>query len=133
MPWQPSPVVYPDVELVLTGYYRSALPAAGEANVYVSNTMPSTRRDRMVLIRRDGGTVAGTRDRTRVTLRVFATTEQGATDLARVVLALAPMAANGVSPVVHVVPQSGPLAVADDSGQPLRMIVSEFHTRGVAL
>lgn len=133
MPWQPSAIVYPDVELVLTGYFRDALPLHGEANVYVSNTMPTTRRDRMVLVRRDGGTVSGMRDRPRVSIRVWETTEQGATDLARTVLALAQVAADGVRPVVEVVPQSGPLAVADESGQPLRLIVAEFHTRGEAL
>jgi hypothetical protein len=132
MPWQPSAVKFPDVELVLTTYFRAALTDAGEADVYVSNTMPATRRDRMVLVRRDGGTVVELRDRPRVSIQVWDTTEQAATDLARTVHALALAAPDGM-PIVQVVPQSGPIPVADDSGQPLRLIVAEFHTRGEAL
>jgi hypothetical protein len=132
MPWQPSRVLYPDVELVLTAYFRTVLPAVDQNDVYVSNAMPSQRRDRMVLVRRDGGTVSGMRDRPRVSIRVWDTTEQGVTDLARMVLALALAAADG-DPVLQVVPQSGPTPVTDESGQPLRLIVAEFHTRGEPL
>lgn len=132
MPWQPSAIRYPDIELVLTTYYRSELPLHGEAGVYVSNSVPTTRRDRMVVVRRDGGSVAGMRDRARVSLRVWDATEQAATDLARIVEALA-LAAADASPIVQVVPQSGPTAVPDESGQPLRLIVAEFHTRGELL
>lgn len=135
MPWQPVALVFPDIELVLTGRYRTALGASAEAyasDVYVSNTIPTTRRDRMVIVRRDGGTQAEMRDRPRVSLRVFALTEKDATDLAALVMALAPTFADG-APIVAVPTEgrSGPFPVADESKQPLRQMTVEFHTRGV--
>jgi hypothetical protein len=137
MPWQPAAIVYPDIELTLTGRYRTALAARDEpytTEVYVSNTVPPTRRDRMVIVRRDGGTQAEMRDRPRVSLRVWATSEQDANDLANLVMALAPSFADG-DPVVSVPinGRSGPFPVADESGQPLRQMTIEFHTRGSQL
>lgn len=137
MPWQPAGILYPDIELVLTGRYRTALGTRLEAyaqDVYVSNTVPTTRRDRMVVVRRDGGTPAELRDRPRVSIRVWAMTEQDATDLALLVLALAPTFADG-APIIAVPDsgKSGPFPVPDSSGQHLRLITVEFHTRGVQL
>lgn len=134
MTWQPIGVVYPDIELVLTGRYRTALAARTEPyaqGVFVSNKVPTTRRDRMVIVRRDGGTQAEMRDRPRVTFRVWATSEKDATDLANLVMALAPTFADG-DPIVAVptAGRSGPSPVADASGQPLRLLGIEFHTRG---
>src|SRR5690349_24178268 len=135
MSWQPAAVVFPDIELVLTGRYRTALADRDEAyaaNVYVSNTVPATRRDRMVIVRRDGGLQGEMRDQPRVTVRVFAKTEADATNLAALVMALAPSFADG-APIVAVPTsgRSGPFPVADESGQPLRLMNIEFHTRGV--
>ncbi len=135
MTWQPAAVVYPDIELELTGRYRTALAARAESyaqSVYVSNSVPTTRRDRMVIVRRDGGLQGEMRDRPRVTIRVFARTEQDATNLAALVMALAPSFADG-DPIVAVptLGRSGPFPVADGSGQPLRSMSIEFHTRGV--
>lgn len=137
MTWQPAAVVFPDIELELTGRYRTALAARLEpfaTGVYVSNSVPSTRRDRMVIVRRDGGTQVEMRDRPRVSLRVWAKTEQDATDLARVVMALAPTFADG-DPIIAVPTEgrSGPWPVADESAEPLRAMTIEFHTRGVPL
>lgn len=141
MPWQPANVAYPDIELVLTGRYRSALAARAEdyaQGVFVSNTIPDEahggRRDRMLIIRRDGGTQAEMRDRPRVSLRVWATYKQEANDLARLVAALALTFADG-NPIIAVPANSitGPTPIPDESGQPLRYIVAEFHTRGVRL
>lgn len=135
MTWQPSAIIFPDIELVLTGRYRAALSTRAESfasNVYVSNKVPSTRRDRMVILRRDGGTQAEMRDRPRVTLQVWAMTEKDADDLARLVMALAPSFADG-SPIISVPlnGRSGPYPVADESSQYLRAMSIEFHTRGV--
>jgi hypothetical protein len=134
MPWQPTGILFPDIELELTGRYRAALAARAEpyaADVFVSNAVPSARRDRMVIVRRDGGTEAEFRDRPRVSLRVWATTEKDVNDLARLVRALAPTFADG-DPIVAVPlnARSGPVPVADESGQPLRLLNIEFHTRG---
>lgn len=137
MTWQPASVIYPDIELVLTGRYRDALAARTESyasGVYVSNAVPAARRDRMVIVRRDGGTQDELRDRPRVSLRVWATTEKDASDLAALVMALAPTFADG-APILAAPTsgRSGPFPVADASNQPMRMMNIEFHTRGSQL
>lgn len=137
MPWQPLGLIFPDIELVLTGRFRTALAARSEPfaqNVFVSNSVPSQRRDRMLIVRRDGGTQAEMRDRPRVTLLVWAKTEKDADDLARLVMALAPTFVNG-SPIVAapISGRSGPYSVADESPQFLRQSSVEFHTRGVPI
>lgn len=135
MTWQPAAIIYPNIELELTGRYRTALTGRPESyaqSVYVSNSVPTTRRDRMVIVRRDGGTQAEMRDRPRVTFRVFATTEADATNLAALVMALAPSLVDG-DPIIAcpINGRSGPTPVADESGQPMRLMSVEFHTRGV--
>ena len=137
MPWQPAGVIFPDIELVLTGRYRTALAGRTEpyaSGVYVSNAVPTSRRDRMVVIRRDGGTPDELRDRPRVNVRVWATSEADATNLAALVMALAPTFADG-APILACPTdgRSGPFPVADESRQPLRMMTITFHTRGVPL
>lgn len=146
MAWQPVGVVYPDIEEVLCGEFadgamvspgklRPALAARTEPyaqDVYVANKMPTTRRDRMVIARRDGGTQGEMRDRPRVTLRVWATSESDANNLAALVMALASTFADG-DPIIAVPAdgRSGPSPVPDGSGQPQRLMSVEFHTRGV--
>lgn len=135
MPWQPAAIIYPDIELALTGRIRAALAARPEtyaAEVYVANTVPNPRRDRMVIVRRDGGTQTGVRDRPRVSLRIWATSEKEANDLARLVIALCQTFADG-APVLAVPVDAitGPTPIPDESGQPMRYVVAEFHTRGV--
>lgn len=145
MPWQPTPLLFPDVELVLTAYLRSALAGRPESyaqDVYVSNRVPHPRRDRMVIIRRDGGSGDGLFDAARVSFRVWAgvplrtgghgPNEKAATDLSRLVNALLRAAPNG-NPIVRVVPQSGPTPVPDDSEQSLRYSVADVYTRAANL
>lgn len=126
-------VLFPDTELWATEYLRDVLAARPEpytANVYVSNSVPSTRRDRMVTVRRDGGSrLDQVREAARLTVNVWAKTEQDATDLARMVAALLWAAPNG-DPVVKVEQFTGPSPVADLSGQPLRFMVFELTVRG---
>lgn len=130
--WQPAPILFPDAELLLTAAYRAALIAAGEDDVYVGRKVPKPRRERMVILTRDGGTAEGLVDRPRIRFRIFDTTDQAANDLARLVLALAyRLAANGT--VTRVAPESGPYEVADDSGAPHRYLLIEFTTRGELL
>lgn len=138
MTWQPAALIFPDIELVLTARYRTALAGRSEpyaSGVYVGNKVPATRRPRMLIVRRDGGTQAEMRDRPRVSLRVWseAGKEQDAIDLARLVMALAPSFVDG-SPIVAVpnAGKSGPFPVADESAQPLQQMTIEFHTRGVS-
>ena len=140
MPWQQKAVLYPDIELVLTGKIRTALAGRAEAyaqDVYVSNSVPSPRKPRMVIVRRDGGLQEDLRDKPRVTFRVWAATEQDADDLARLVMALVPTFADG-SPILAApsVGRTGPSPVPDQvgqTGQPQRLMSVEFHTRGVVL
>lgn len=126
-------VIFPDVELWATGYLRTALAGRTEAyatGVYLSNTVPSPRRDRMVIVRRDGGPrLDVTREAARLAVRVWAKTEQDATDLARLVAALLWAAPTG-EPVVRVTQPTGSTPVADDSGQPLRFMSFEITVRG---
>lgn len=144
MTLQPIGVVFPDIEMWATGdgqegrplgYLRSTLAERAEPyaqDVYLSNKVPSPRRDRMVICRRDGGTSNGLRDQPRLSVQVWALTEQDATDLARLVAALLWAAPDG-DPVLMVRQQSGPTPIADTSGQPLRYLVFDVHTRGEAL
>lgn len=126
-------VVQPDVELWATRWLRAALAARGEpyaANVYVSNAVPAQRRDRMVLLRRDGGLRLDLlREAARLGVQVWATTDQDASDLARLVAALLWSAPDG-QPVLKVTQPTGATPVADPSGQPLRYMTFEVTTRG---
>lgn len=129
-------VIFPDAELWATGTIRDALAGRTETyaqNVYVSNAVPTTRRDRMVICRRDGGPrLDVAREAARLGVRVWAMTEQDATDLARLVSALFGAAADG-NPVLKVTQPSGPTPVADSSGQPLRYLTFELTVRGANL
>lgn len=133
-----QPILFPDVELLTTGLLRTVLagrPESYAANVLVSNKVPTTRRDRMVIVRRDGGRASGVLDDARVGIRVWGRTEQEAADLARLVLALcwALPAEDDAHELVRFTHESGPTPVPDESGQPLRYIVGTFRTRGSAL
>lgn len=129
-------VIFPDVELWAATYLRAALGGRGESyasNVYVSNAVPSTRRDRMVIFRRDGGPrLDVARDAARLSVRVWAKSEQDATNLAQLVRALLWAAPDG-DPVLRVTDLSGPSPVADESGQPLRFFTLEVLVRGTVL
>lgn len=130
---QPPVIVFPDVEMWATTYLRAALsgrPESFASNVYVSNSVPDTRRDRMVVVRRDGGPRLDTvREAARLGVRVWATSEPDATDLARLIRALLWMAPDG-NPVCKVNDLSGPSPVADESKQPLRFFTVELIVRG---
>jgi hypothetical protein len=136
MPGQLPAVIFPDVEMWACGYLRTELAARPEsycADVFVSNTMPNTRSDRMVLVRRDGGPRTSlVRETARMTVRTWATSEQDANDLARMVAALLWAAPDG-DPVLRVDQPTGPSPVADDSRQPLRLQTFEVEVRGVDL
>jgi hypothetical protein len=131
-------VIFADVELWAAGYLRARLATRSEpyaSGVFVGNVVPSTRRDRMVVFRRDGGFRTNAMlDAARLSVRVWARTEQEATDLARLVRALLHDAtSDDDGPVTRVIDQSGPSPVADESGQPMRFLVCELYVRGQAL
>lgn len=136
MTWQPPGVVFPDAELVVTGLLRELLATRTEpyaADVYVGTKVPNPRRARMVTIRRDGGApVDGLLEAVQVGINVWADTEQNVNDLARLVSALLWAAPDG-KPVCRVDVISGAIAIADESGQPLRYQTFEITLRGEQL
>lgn len=126
MPWQPAPVLYPDAELVVINHLRDALPPWVQ---YVGRNVPATRRNVMVTVDRDGGSVLNLRDRARLRIRCWDLTDQRAGDLARTVVALFPTFVDG-DPIVHVEHISGPFEVVEESPHKVRYLGFEIHTRG---
>lgn len=126
-------VIHDDIELWATARLRALLATRTEpyaANVFVSNTTPSQRRDRMVIIRRDGGgRLDAVREAPRLGINVWAKTEQDANNLGRMVAALLAASPDG-NPVSRVRIMGGPYAVADDSNQPLRYLTAEVISKG---
>lgn len=135
MTLQPIPIVFPDAELWLTGVLRPALSARPEtyaSSAFVGTAVPSTRRDYMVTVRRDGGASTGLFDNPRFGINIWGKTEQTANDLARLVCALfKTLPGDGVC--VHMFEPSGPSPVADESGQPRRYFTVQAKLRGIPL
>jgi hypothetical protein len=135
MTLQPVAALPVDADLLWITYLRGALvgrPESYASGVYFDRRVPTTRRDRMVIVRRDGGNVTGLFDRPRVAFDVWAKTEQDATDLAALIVALALKAPTVLDDVTHVRHMSGPNSVPDPSGQPRRLSLIEA-THRVAL
>jgi len=126
-------VIFDDIELWATDTLRALLAARDETyadDVFVSNEVPNPRRDRMVIVRRDGGgRLDAAREAPRLGVRVWSTEKQEANDLARLVAALLWASPDG-DPVAKVTITGGPYAVPDDSGQELRYITAELITKG---
>lgn len=130
--WQPPEQKPRDAELVLAAAVRALLLEADESDVYVSRKVPDTRRDRMVILTRDGGGFDGLRDRVRLRVRVWDVTDAAANDLAALVVGLMfRLVSAGVA--LHVEHLSGPLDVTDKSEQPQRYCLFEIHLRGEGL
>ena len=134
MTMQPLAALPVDADLWWIVYLRGALVGRSEPyaqGVYFDRRVPATRRDRMVIVRRDGGNVVGAFDRPRIALDVWAKTEQEATDLARLMVALA-FDAPGTNGCVRVTHESGPNDVADPSGQPRRLsLITATHRASI--
>jgi hypothetical protein len=131
MTLQPVAALPVDADLWWIVYLRGSLVGRDEpyaTGVYFDRAVPTTRRDRMVICRRDGGNVTGLFDRPRVALDVWAKTESDATNLAALIVALA-LEAPGTSSCVRVRHMSGPNSVADPSGQPRRLSLIEATHR----
>lgn len=135
MTMQPIAALPVDADLWWIDYLRGALvgrPESYAQTVYFDRRVPATRRDRMVIVRRDGGNVTGAFDRPRVSLDVWAKTDQDATNLANLIIALA-FDAPGTNGCVRVEHLSGPNDVADPSGQPRRQSLIEATHRVAVL
>lgn len=130
MPWQPTPLLFPDVETIVPAKLRALFVAKSKVVEYVGRTVPTPRRASMVTVTRDGGNVSGARDQARVRVLVWNDDDEACRDLAALVVALAPLMADG-APIIRVEHLSGPYEVPDDSGQPCRYLLFQIDTRGV--
>jgi hypothetical protein len=142
--WQPAAILVADIEAWAVTYLTTALAARSEpyadgdwdaaepTTAKVANAVPNPRLDRMVTVRRDGGTPVEVFDRPRVNVGVWAMTDEDVIDLTRLVAALLWGAPDG-DPVVRAEMVGGPVAVPDPSEQPRMSMTFEFHTRGEAL
>lgn len=128
MTWQPAPLLYPDVELLLCDRVRAVL---AEPGLYVGNAIPKQRKPRMVIFNRDGGPTANLRDRPRVRCRIWAASNKAANDLARALVASLPSLADG-APIVDLSIESGPYEVPDESGQPQRYLLLSMQVRSTS-
>ncbi len=133
-------VLFDDIELWATGKLRAALLARTEPytdNVLVSNKIPNDpvtgepkRRDRMVIVRRDGGPrLDVVREVARLGINVWGETDQIATDLARMTAALLWSSPDG-DPVSKVTQTLGPSSVPDESKQPRLYMTFELISKG---
>jgi len=123
-------ILWPDVTSTVIGYLKPLLDPA----VFVGNTLPTTRPNKAVIVRDDGGPQIGdVRAVSRIGYNVWADTDADVADLTAIVEAhLAGMGEANTTPVVKsAVTRSYP--VADDSGQPLRSGSAELWLRGTSL
>jgi hypothetical protein len=126
-----QPIVFQDIEMVLTTYLRTALAAHGYPGVYVSNRRQS--QPVAVWIRRDGGPMLDPlRDAARVAVNVYSagSTDANVSALTNKVSALMRAAPDG-DPIVRVEQLSGPSPIAGTV--PQRFLVFEVVHRGEEL
>lgn len=125
-------VVFDDLEKWATDYLRALLADLGEAGVFVSNSLPATLADRMVIVRRDGGPrLDVVRERARLSVRVWALTKKDTHDLAALVRAGLEASADG-RPVHRVSNLSGPSNVPLEHERPSILMSFDLITRGTA-
>lgn len=130
MTWQPSAILYPDVELVATTLLRAGLEGQGETDVWVGRKLPKVRPPRAVQIVRDGGAATNGRDRARLRFLVWDANDDDVGDLARLVVALVGdwPGSSGVLRTEHL---SGPYEIPDAA--PKRYLLFQIEFRGEAL
>lgn len=131
-------VIHDDIELWATTKLRALINARSEPytdNVYVSDSIPATKRDRMVIVRRDGGPrLDVVREAPRLGVNVWVkdsgpASKQDANDLARMVSALLWASPDG-DPVSRVTITGGPYPVAEDPAFHVRYITAELISHG---
>lgn len=127
-------VMFPDVEAWAVSFLRDALAEREEPyaqGVFVATNVPTERRDRMAIVRRDGGTRRTVVTETaRLGVRVFGGSEEEASDLTTLVRALL-MASPGEGPVRRYAEIAGPARLIEESGQPLRYFSAELTVRSI--
>lgn len=136
MTLQPVAATPVDAELWWVVYLRGALVGRSESyaqDVYFDRKVPTQRRDRMVIVRRDGGVLEGLFDKPRLSLDVWAKKEQDATDLANLIVGLAQVAPLAGAGVTDVTVTGIPAVVPEPSGQPRRLAGIEATHRATIL
>lgn len=125
-------VVFTDAEAWATGWMRAALAARPEpyaAGVYVATEVPTTRRDRMVIVRRDGGARLGpARELVRFGIRVWGEDDGTANDLTQLVRALL-AASPGEGLIRRSTEIAGPVSIDDGTPQSQRFFTVELIAR----
>ena len=119
-------VVFPDSELWLTGALRAAL-----SGVYVDIKVPTSRRPKEVIVRRDGGPDDLVQSRQRFGFRVFAAKEQDVSELAD--LTSAHLRRLRFTGPARAITTTSPFPVDDPSGVPCRYFTAEVAVRGTPL
>lgn len=126
-------VLHDDIELWATTRLRELLGAREEAyaaDVFVSNKVPAVRRDRMVIVRRDGGgRLDAVREAPRLGINVWADDETDSADLARLVAALLWASPDG-DPVSKVTITGGPYPIPEDSPHFVNYLTAELISHG---
>lgn len=115
-------LIFPDVVAWACSYLRDALgqrPEPYTENVHVGANTPDPRKNRMVIVREDGGARLddGVRDSCLLGINVWATSEQEARQLAQLVRSLLWAAPDGSNGVVRVESGTRPVMVPDESKQ----------------
>lgn len=121
-----------DVNLWFTTWLRSQLAARPEpaaTGVHVSDETPNPRKNRMVIIRRDGGRRRSwVLEEPSVGVNVWAATKSDCSELAHLVQALM-VAAESQGPIVTVQSVFGPSTIPDESGQYRRYMTFDVTAR----
>ena len=116
-------IIFPDSELWLTGALRGAL-----SDTFVDIRIPSQRRPREVIVRRDGGPEGFVIATQRFGIRCFAATEKQVSDLADETSArLRGLRFTGPA---REITTTSPFPVEDESGVPCRYFSAEIAVRG---
>jgi len=120
------PILFPDSEQWLCGALRAAL-----GDVYVDIKVPTTRRPKEVIVRRDGGPDGFVTSLQRFGVRVFADSEQNASKLAD--LTSAHLRGLRFTGPARQITTTSPFPVDDPSGRPCRYFTAEITVRGTPL
>lgn len=125
-----TPIIFPDVELEVTGRLRALLPSYGYAGLRVGHDYIGGDG---VWVRRDGGpTLDPIRESARLGVNVFkaGSTGQAVSDLARTVAALIRSLPDG-DPIIRVEQTSGPSPIPDTV--PRMYLTFDVWVRGTEL
>lgn len=126
-------VIFDDIEAWAVGTLDAALAARSELyadSVTVATEVPDPRADRMVIIRRDGGSrLDAIREAPRLGINIWAPDEEQAGDLARLVAALLWASPDG-DPVSKVTITGGPYRIAEQAPQANYYLTAELIAHG---